>query len=58
MPRQGYGELAIKMVSINSLDFNKSFILHKFANPLITEAVNDAHRLHFRLNFFDYSLDR
>jgi len=38
VPRQGYGELTVKMVSISNFDFSKSFILSKFIIPTITDA--------------------
>ena len=46
------------MVSISSFDLTKSFILQKFNIPTITEAVNDSHKIFFRVSFYDYSLDR
>ena len=58
MPRQGYGELTIKMISLSDLNLKKSFILSKFDNPTITDSTTDAHKLNFRVAFFDYSLDR
>ena len=57
-PRQGYGEIKIGLVSITEFDFSKSMILKKFVNPLITDAADASHKLHFRLSFYDYALDK
>ena len=37
-PRQGYGELKINLVSLTEFNFNRSLVLKKFVNPLITES--------------------
>ena len=55
-PRQGYGELKIGMVSITEFDFNKSLVLKKFVNPLITDSAEASHKLIFRLSFYDFAL--
>lgn len=57
-PRQGYGELKISMVSIAEFDFNKSPALHKFANTQVTDSAEATHKLHFRVSFYDYAMDK
>ena len=57
-PRQGYGELKISMVSISEFNFNKSSALYKFVNPLFTASAEATHKLHFRVSFYDYAMDK
>ena len=56
-PRQGYGLIQIKLVSISSLDFQKSFVLSHFMSPKIKETLQ-THKLKFRTSFYDVGLDR
>ena len=44
------------MVSITEFDFNKSLVLKKFVNPLITDSAEASHKLIFRLSFYDFAL--
>lgn len=38
VPRQGYGELCIKLVELSQIDFSKSFTLRKLVVPAVTDA--------------------
>ena len=57
-PRQGYGEIKINLVSITEFDFNKSLVLKKLVNPLITEASDVVHKLHLRTSYYDFAIDK